>query len=296
MAKKRVKFSSRHKGVKKPVKKLKRAIKTKKISPEKHVKHISYDYEGRKKRLEVQGFKEEFIRPIGIKVLVAYLTVLLFFYLSYLFVGFKAPLAVVFGQLIGGVPALLLTAAMIIVLLITIYSIAKRKKWGYHLSLIWFIFGIINSLISLILIGSSSIVTVTRDFLILSSIAVFVINIIAIIYILSEKQYFFAKRFLLKKSRMIDRVFVGLMIIFMVAIISVGCLLGYDFYKTNIKITDSLILELEGKNIAEQEQTCISKVSQEKDICLLILSIKTGSYKKCEEIESEFYRFACMRS
>ena len=71
---------------------------------------------------------------------------------------------------------------------------------------------------------------------------------------------------------------------------------GYDFYKTNIKITDSLIQELDGKTEAQQSGICSSKQEQEKDLCLLILSIKTSSPGKCNDIKSEFYRFACMRA
>ena len=300
MAKKRskvrVKASSRSKKIKKGVKK---AVKKKKIAAKKHVECISYDYHGRRKRLEVYDLtkkeRDKFVRPIGIKVLVGYLILLLFFYFAYLFVSVKAPVAVIFGQMIGGIQAALLTSVTIAVLLATLYSIHKRRKWGYYLSLVWFAFGIINSIVALVLL-KPEVVTVTRNFLALSSFAVFIINIIAIIYIVSEKDYFFAKKFLLKRPRIIDKVFVTLIIIFVVGTLVIGGLLGYDFYKTNIKLADSLIAELEDKTNMQQDEICNSKSEQEKDLCLLVVSIKEGSHLKCNEIESEFYRFACMRA
>jgi hypothetical protein len=296
MAKKRVKHIikaiSKHSRAKK-------AVKKPQIKPKEHVKHVSYDYEGRRKRLEVYDLpkreREKFTRPLGIKVLTAYLGIILFFYLAYLIAGLRVPMAVVFGQMIGGWQALLTTAAITIVLLITIYSIAKRKKWGYYLSLAWFVFGILNSIISLALL-KSEIVTVTRNFMILSAVAVFLINIIAIIYIASEKQYFLAQQFLLKRPRVIDKVFVALITIFIASVLIIGGVLGYDFYKTNIKTTDSIILELGNKTELQQNELCNSKKEQEKDLCLLILSIKKGTYEKCSEITSEFYRFACLRA
>ena len=173
MAKKRIRHIiraiSKHRKVKKP-----------KISAEEHVKKISYDYHGRRKRLEVYDLskkeREKFTRPIGIKVLTGYLGIVLFFYLAYLVIGIKAPIAVVFGQLVGGWQAIVFTSAAIVVLIFTIYSITKRKKWGYYLSLAWFVFGIINSVVSLALL-KAEVVTVTRNFLLLSSVAVFLINI-----------------------------------------------------------------------------------------------------------------------
>jgi len=295
MAKKRVKG---HSAVKRVLRHIKHPKKPK-ISPKKHVQHVSYDYEGRRKRLEVYDLtkkeKEKFTRPIGIKVLTAYLGVVLFFYLAYIIFGLNSPMAVIFGQMVWGWQAAVFTVIISIFLIITIHSIAKRKRFGYHLSLAWFIFGIINSIVSLALL-KSEIVTFTRNFLLLSAFAVFFINIIAIIYIVSEKQYFLAERFLLKSPRIIDKVFIALITIFVLSTLVVGGFLGYDFYKSNIMITDSLISELAGKTDAQQNTVCSSKPEQEKDLCLLIMSIKKGSYEKCGEIKSEFYRFACLRA
>ena len=296
MGKKRVRHIIRAISKHKPVRKAKKAGK---IVPKHHVRHISYDYEGRRKRLEVYDLtkreKEKYIRPVGIKVLAAYLGVLLFFYLAYLIIGLKAPMAVLFGQIIGGWPAMLLTLAVSIILAITIYSITKRKKWGFYLSLAWFVFGIINSIISLALL-KSEVITVTRNFLLLSAVAVFLINIVAIIYIVSEKQYFFAERFLLKRPRVIDRVFVSLITIFVLSVLAIGAVLGYDFYRTNIKTTDLLIQELNGKTTAQQDELCSSKEGQERDLCVLIVAVKTGMFDRCSGIKSEFYKLACMRA
>ncbi|MEM4336931.1 MAG: hypothetical protein QXG86_02920 [Candidatus Woesearchaeota archaeon] len=284
---------------KKKVVETKKLLKITKLSPEEHVKHISYDYEGRKKQLEVYDIKPEIKeitkRPLGVKVLLTYLFIILFFYITYIIIGLKSPIAVVVGQIIEGVGAIIFTISTTIILFFIIYSIIKRKKWGYYLSIAWFVFGILNAVLSLILL-SEEISSATRNFLILSSSIILLIDIIAIIYIVSEKQYFFATHLLLKRVRTIDKIFVGLITIFIASLIVISCIIGYDFYKTNVKLADSLIEELKGKTEKQQEDLCNSKTGQERELCLLILSIKSGSLERCKEIKSDFYRFACMRA
>jgi len=275
----------------------KRHIKPEKlagITPKEHVRKISYAYEDRAKKIDFSR-KEGFTHPLGIKVLAGYLFILLGFYFFYLFVGIKSPIAVIFGQVIGGLNALFLVMFLIIVTITLIAGLLKRKKWSYYLALAWFSFGIANSLISLILL-QPQIASFTRSFLVLSSVTVFVIDILAILYIASEKNYFFAGHFIEKSTRVVDKVFVVALIIFLVITISIGSALGYDFYITNIQQTDSLISELDGKTYEEQTQICSLKQDQQRDLCMLILSIKTGSKDLCSQISSDFYKLSCMQA
>jgi len=272
---------------------IKSAEKVVKKKAKEHVKKISFDYEKRAKSFEFK--KEKFRHPLGIKILAAYLFLLLGFYFFYLFIGIKSPIAIIFGHIIGGFPALLLVMILIVATIVLIAGILKRKKWGYYLALAWFTFGIINSLISLALL-QPEVASFTRSFLILSSITVFAIDILAIIYIASEKNYFFAYHFTEKKNRVIDKVFVAALILFLLTTITIGSMLGYDFYKTNIEQTDSMISLLKEKTFEEQLQLCSSKDGQQRDLCLLIVSVKTGAKDLCSQIQSDFYKFSCMQA
>jgi len=265
------------------------------VSPKEHVRKISYDYKKRAGKFEPAKKEKPIKRPLGIRVLIAYLSLLLGLYFFYLFLGIKSPIAVAFGQVIGGLPALLLIMFLITVNIFLIAGLVKRKKWSYYLALAVFSFGIANSLISLILLRPE-VASFTRSFLILSSVTVFVIDILAILYIVSEKRYFFASQFLEKKTRVVDKVFVSALIIFLIITVSIGSAIGYDFYRTNIEQTARIISELEGATYAEQVGICSSMDSQQKDLCLLIVSIKTGEKSLCEQMESDFYRFSCLQA
>ena len=261
-----------------------------------HVKKISYDYESRTRKLQVYDLPEKKVtHPLGIRVLTGYWFIMLGFYFFYLFIGIKTPIAIVFGQMVGGLTALFLVMALIVVIIVLIAGLVKRKKWSYYLSLIWFSFGIINSLVSMVLL-KTEVVSFTRSFLILSSVTVFVINILAILYIASEKNYFFSKHFAQKKPMLVDKLFVAALVIFLVVTISIGGVMGYDFYRTNIQQTDGLILELKDKPYDQQIQICSSKQNTQKDLCLLIVSIKMGSSDLCSQIQSDFYKFSCMQA
>ena len=248
--------------------------------PREHVRKISYDYEKRAKHLNVNVFKreEKSTHPLGIKVLIGYLVIILGFYFFYLFLGMKSPLAIVFGQIIGGMPALLIVLCLMAFTMVLIAGLVKRKRWGYYLSLIWFSFGILNSLISLILL-KPEVASFTRNFLILSSVTIFVIDILAILYIASEKNYFFASHFIQKKAAIVDKLFVVALIVFLVITISIGSAMGYDFYRKNIQQTDSMIGELDKKTYDQQISICNSKADSDKDLCLLIVSIKNQEKK-----------------
>ena len=267
------------------------------LSHKEHVRKISYNYEGRAQKIEAysaeKGAKSS--HPIGIRVLSGYLFIVLGFYFFYLFLGVKSPLAIVFGQVIGGLPALFIVMVLIVAVIVLIAGILKRKRWSYYLALAWFSFGIANSLVSLVLLRPE-VASFTRSFLILSSVTVFVIDILAILYIASEKNYFFARTFVQKRPALVDRVFVAALIIFLVATISIGSFLGYDFYRSNIEQADSMISELSEKTPDEQIQVCGSKLNQQKDLCLLIISIKLGRQDLCSQIQSDFYRLSCMQA
>ena len=112
MGKKRLKTRSKSK---KSIKKTVKRVKTRKFSPREHVRKISYDYKKRSK--DVSKKIEKSKHPMGIKVLTGYLSVILLFYLFYLFLGIKSPIAVIFGEVIEGLAALIMVMVIIFVVI-----------------------------------------------------------------------------------------------------------------------------------------------------------------------------------
>lgn len=275
-------------------KKRRTSRKKPKISKKDIVRHISHKYRKRFKVFEYHKPHRHYRIPPGIKVLVAYLSVLLLFNLIYFFLGLEAPIAFFAGQIIQGGWAVFITLASIAILGFIIYGFNRRKKWSYHLSLLWFAVAIIDSLVSLFALNTE--VAATKNLVVLSSVTVLVINLLAAWYVVSEKKYFFAKEFLQRRAAIIDKVFVFLVAAFLVFVLLIGVFVGYDFYAENKYYADNLIEELDGKTGAQQMDICNGKEGAEKDLCLTIASVKQDRPDLCYQIQSDFYRITCLRA
>ncbi len=262
------------------------------ISKKHIVSHISHNYQKKLKVYEIH--RPERVIPLGMKVLLAYLSMLFFFNLIYFFLGLKTPIAFFVGQIVQGIPAMLGVIISIIVLGLVINGIYFRKKFAYYLSLAWFAIAVLDSLISLVTLSTE--VAATRNMVLLSTITVIFINLLAAWYVISEKKYFFEKMFMLRKPMFVDKAFVACMIIFIVLVLLIGVFVGYDFYSQNKHYTDNLVKELQNKTSDQQMDTCNAKAGAEKDLCLIIASMKLDRPELCSEISSDFYRLTCLRA
>lgn len=262
------------------------------ISKKHIVSHISHNYQKKLKVYEIHRLER--VIPLGMKVLLAYLSVLFLFNLIYFFLGLKEPIAFFAGQIVQGIPAVLITIISLIIIGLVIHSIYFRKKFAYYISLAWFAIAVLDSLISLFSLSTE--VAATKNMVLLSSATVIFISLLAAWYIVSEKKYFFDKIFMLRKTAFVDKAFVGCMIIFIVLVLLIGVFVGYDFYSQNKNYTDNLVKELDEKTGDQQIEICNSKAGAEKDLCLIITSMKLYNPELCSEITSDFYRLTCLRA
>lgn len=231
--------------------------------------------------------------PPGIKVLIAYTGIIALFYLLYLLFGITKPISVVFGTFVYGNLAILIEFSSLFVLFAIIYGLVKRHFWVFYVSIVWFLFGLLNAVISLTAFKSEF--DVLKHILFASSFVVIILNGIIAWYIYSEKYYFKTKH-LNKQTKTKDKFFVYLISVFLIVSILVLITYGVNFYNTTLKTTSEIISELKAAQIPDLE--CAQKTGQDQDICYLILSImKEGKQPTlCENINSDFYKVTCYRS
>ncbi len=231
--------------------------------------------------------------PAGIKILVVYTGVIVFFYLLYLIFGATQPVSIFFGKLLYGAPATVLEMISLLLLITIIYGLVKKHYWVFWLSLSWFIFGVLNALVSLTTFNAEF--DVLKNVLVTSSYVVILLNGIIAWYIYSEKEYFKVKH-LNKETKAKDKFFVYIISVALIVSLLFLATFGLNFYNSTLKTVHNLVSEL--KESGYPELACAKKMGSEKDLCYLILTVanENKSSHLCDNIESDFYKMTCYRS
>ena len=230
--------------------------------------------------------------PPGIKVLIAYASIVTIFYIIYLFIGAQNPISIFFGRLVTGASAILVDLISVILLGFIIYGLAKRTRWIFWLSLIWFSYGVINAIVSAFFIRTQFLIL--KDLMLLSTISVLLLNGLIIWYIYSEKEYFVNKH-VTKVTKAKDKMFVYIITAVLIISVLLTLTIGINFYKTTIKTANSIIQEF--SDVGASEFVCDKKEGEERDICYIILAVATNATDSiCSGIESDFYKLTCYRA
>ena len=229
--------------------------------------------------------------PPGIKVLIAYTSIIALFYLLYLLFGLSQPISVLFGKFIYGTGATVVELVSLGLLSAIIYGLYKRHFWVFYVSLTWFIFGALNAFVSLTAFRAEF--DVLKSLLIISSLVVIVLNGIIAAYIYSEKKYFKTKH-LNKETRAKDKFFVYVISVFIIVSLLLLVTYGISFYTDTIQTTNKIIGELQ--DAPNPELLCAQKAVPEQDICYLVLTIIENRPQLCENIASDFYKITCYRA
>ncbi|MFC1741005.1 hypothetical protein ACFL3V_00525 [Nanoarchaeota archaeon] len=244
----------------------------------------------------------KYLIPLGIKFLIGYLTFLSFLYLISFIYGITFPTTILFGKMIEGTRALIINAVLLAIIFAMVFGFWRRKAYTFDLSVGFFAFTALNSIISLILFDSVE-HPMFRNLLILSFISLVVMNSIIIWYILNERKYFYAERFKDRPLHHKDKVFLYVIITFWVLTLMIGGTMGYQFYKDTTRIIDNTLQEL-GGDYYHGILICEEKEGPEKDICELVIATALSTHQRpryeleaiCNDIQSDFYQFTCMRS
>jgi hypothetical protein len=231
--------------------------------------------------------------PAGIKVLIAYVSIIALFYLLYLLFGVTKPVSVFFGQFLYGTAATTVELTSLALLIAIIYGLARRHYWVFWISMVWFVFGFLNAVVSLLRFGTEF--DALRDVLLTSSFVVIILNGIIAWYIYSERAYFKVKH-LNKETRAKDKFFVYLISVVLIVSLLILVTFGIRFYTSTLKTTNKLVAEL--KDAPLPELHCAQKEGPEQDLCYLIVSVMREGKEPsiCENIDSDFYKMTCYRS
>ncbi|MFQ5474863.1 MAG: hypothetical protein ACE5DM_03430 [Candidatus Nanoarchaeia archaeon] len=239
--------------------------------------------------------------PIGVRVLIGYLGFMGILYIAAFFSNITYPTTLLFGQIITGTWAVLINLAIVLLLAIIIRGLIKREAYTFDLALVWFGAGILNSILSFILLKNTTF-SVLGDFLYLSFITIVVVDSLVIWYLLHEKKYFHSRTFHERPWHHRDKVFVYILVAFWVLVLLIGISYGLNFYGETTRMVDQTVVELSASQGFFAEDTCLAKEGKEKDVCLVVLATMYNSSdinqisKICKNIDSDFYRFTCLRT
>ena len=138
--------------------------------------------------------------PLGVKILLIYISVLALFYLVF---GLTIPTNVFFGFLFTGISAKIMNFTVLIILGFLVFGLMLKKHWAGKLAIIWFGLEIINLLTSMAL-GK----TLLEDGTLVSLIMIFVVGINAFIlwYLIAKREYFIDLRH--HHTSGVDKIFV----------------------------------------------------------------------------------------
>ncbi len=240
--------------------------------------------------------------PLGIKFLIGYLTFLALLYIISFISGITFPTTILFGQLMIGTRALVINSVLLLIVLVMIYGFWKRKAFTFDLAIGFFAFTALNAVVSLMMFNSAEHPTF-RKLLLLSFVSLVFMNIVIIWYILHEKKYFYSERFKDRPAHHRDKLFLYIMVAFWTLALLIGGTLGVSFYKDTKRMIDDSIRDIHGDYYRGQ-LACEKKTGTERDVCTLVvataMSGKQRPYEElaglCADIESDFYRFTCMKS
>ncbi|MBU2561757.1 MAG: hypothetical protein KKD17_05660 [Nanoarchaeota archaeon] len=240
--------------------------------------------------------------PLGIRFLIGYLGFLSLLYIISFVYGITFPTTILFGKMISGSRAMIINAVLLAIILFMVYGFWKRKAYTFDLSIGFFSFTALNATISLLLFESAE-HPLFKQLLLLSFVSLVIMDIVIIWYILHERKYFYAEKFKDRPFHHRDKVFLYTIITFWTLALLIGITIGVQFYKDTTRMIDSNIAELKGDYYRGQ-LLCEQKSGPDRDVCTLVVATALSAKQRseaemlglCNSIQSDFYRFTCMRS
>lgn len=226
----------------------------------------------------------------GIRVLTFYC---IFLALAYLMFAVTNQTTMIFGQILEGGFAVLINVVFLIIIVGIVHGLIAKTAHTYELALIWFGFEILNSLVSMYI--QVDIFNIIYDIILAAFAFIILIDALIIWYIIKTKLHFKKGEYDSKYDKMFVNTLTGLMILAIV----ITFIFAIFNYMNITNETDKVISQLRLKTYFEAKQICKSKESIEKDICYLTLTAiydKQSTILDCENIDSTFYQFTCIRS
>lgn len=225
----------------------------------------------------------------GIKVLTYYT---IFLALAYLMFAVTNQTTLIFGMVVSGGWAVITNVIFLVIIFAIIHGLMVKTPHTYELALAWFGFEILNSIITMYVQGG--IFSIIKD--IISAAFAFIILIDALIiwYLIEVKLHFKHGKY----NPKYDNFFVNALTTLMVFAVIVTFVFATVNYLNVTKETDKVISQLRLKTYSQAKEVCKTKADIEKDVCYLTLVAiyEQANILDCDNIESTFYKFSCIRS
>jgi len=231
--------------------------------------------------------------PFGIKLLVLFClsNALLFFILA-----LKFPYLMYFGFNLEGNSARYLLIFFSLVNILVSSGLFLRKKWSVFASMSWYGLGLISSFVSLFFIDKT-IIGMLYDLIIFGLIIVTIMNLMIMWYIFHHRNFFYGKDKNIFSTE--DKIFVFFTVFFIISVILLGIIISFNVLsKLSFEVSRQSSVLIEYVVVEDAIQYCFN--SEEKDICLLTLSILSENnfpsqdiVRVCDSIISPVLKYTC---
>jgi len=244
--------------------------------------------------------KQEFNKELkvhkltGMKLLLGYLYVLLFFYAMFIIFGLSS--LHLYANVDINLAFVIINLILFLSLILLTLGFTKDLEWVYPFGITWFSASIIYSFISIFFI-QSNIFPIINEMMVLSFISTLLLNGLIIWYMVAMKHYFKKKHERhAMKLKTEEKIFINIFFTIVIITVLILATVTISFFKSITRTADKIVSELRGKQEAEMISICSLKQGEEKDICYLVLgSLLKGAEDVCSNISSDFYKFTCMR-
>ncbi len=225
----------------------------------------------------------------GIKVLTIYT---IFLALVYLMFTVTNQTVMFFGYVLEGGIAVIINILFIAIIFSIIHGLMTRGKSIWYLAIAWFGFEIFNSIISMYIQTEGF--NIIHDIILGAFGFIILIDALIIWYLIEIKDAFMHGKHDIKH----DKLFIRTLTVLMSLAVIVTIIFAAYHYTKITQETDKMIDQLRLKTYSQAKDICESKIGSEKDICFLTLA---AMYKEalpiiCENIDSTFYKFTCIRA
>lgn len=226
--------------------------------------------------------------PVGIRVLTIY-TLLLS--VVYLFAAIISPTAIIMGNLVAGPVGKIINVVYVAILLTLAYGFVTRRKWVWRFALCWYLYAMIDAIVSGFSINSyfDLLLNLVIAFLLFT----FIANALMLWYVYQKRSYFLQHNH--PKMSQEDRVFITMIILVVLFFSVIATLTIAKFFHDTSITVNKVAVELKAAFPGEESIICRTKDLPERDICYLTVSIMQKNTEFCESITSDFYKLTCYR-
>ncbi len=286
--------------VKRTLKRSSRIERLKSVPIVKPIIHKNKRFEEKKptKKLAFMGLggKSNIRQPnYGVKLVVGYTSFLALLYLIYFITGLIKPSFVV----LRADNSIIIDIVMLLWVFGVVYGFHERKTWAWKLSIGWYAFMVLYSIMLLRYLRQGT-YNMSTELFTIAVLSIVLVNAFIIWYVYKKKDYFVGEDHGINYEKE-DKIFVYTIVCFWVLLIAISASIGMNFYSDTKEMTNNIMAELTyvvpSTGFEGGAAMCNTKGQPERDVCYVILTtMADGKYKYCDKIDSHIYKFTCLQA